>query len=203
MKSELINLHFVYSVAVAALLPGFAVVLWVLGDSATAMLAFDRDSILDGQWWRLLTGHWVHLNGTHLALNVGAFLVIFLIFWRDLTPLNWLFASLFIATGSSLSLLIVHPQIDWYMGLSGLLHGLPVFAALAPKQRYPHTGLIVLALITAKLVIEHVFSSGLYFDDVIGGPVLTIAHVHGALWGTLLAFAIRAYNLHQSKNQRL
>jgi membrane associated rhomboid family serine protease len=39
------------------------------GDAGRAALRYDRVGLADGQLWRLLTGHFVHLGLEHAALN--------------------------------------------------------------------------------------------------------------------------------------
>ena len=34
-------------------------------------LAYDRHQLIDFQWWRLITGHFLHTNSTHLLLNTA------------------------------------------------------------------------------------------------------------------------------------
>ncbi len=38
-------------------------------------LAFDTGASHSGQWWRFLTGHFCHFNGSHFVGDVGAFFI--------------------------------------------------------------------------------------------------------------------------------
>jgi len=40
---------------------------------AGAALVFDRGALAAGEWWRLLSGHWVHWSADHLLWDVGSF----------------------------------------------------------------------------------------------------------------------------------
>lgn len=167
-----------------------AVALWALGDEATELLAYQRDAILQGQWWRLVTAHWIHLSGQHLAMNLGALAVVWLLFGKSLTSWIWLFVAGCSALGSTLSLLFLHPEVDWYVGLSGLLHGLLVAAAMLSLRSTPSLAWLVLAFICAKLIAEASSGTGLLIEAFIGGPVLTIAHLYGAGWGGVAAVTL-------------
>ena len=58
------------------LIIAIALLLEVAGDSATALLRYDREVIGNGELWRLLTGHLVHLGWSHFLLNaIGLALV--------------------------------------------------------------------------------------------------------------------------------
>lgn len=45
-------------------------------------LEWSREGIPDGEYWRLLTGHWVHLGLNHLLLNLAGLLVTGLLITR-------------------------------------------------------------------------------------------------------------------------
>src|SRR5690606_21249305 len=72
---------------------GFAtllVLLQLLPEPLHRSLWYDRADIAAGQWWRLLTGNFVHLGWSHLWLNVGALVIGTWIFYPARTPVAWL-----------------------------------------------------------------------------------------------------------------
>ncbi|MEE9338293.1 MAG: rhomboid family intramembrane serine protease, partial [Methylococcaceae bacterium] len=50
--------------------------LWVFFGPAPEQLIYDRALISQGEIWRLLTAHLVHLDSEHLILNLAALLVL-------------------------------------------------------------------------------------------------------------------------------
>ena len=52
---------------------GSVFLLFVFGGSAPEALVFDRQAILQGELWRLVTSHWVHSDVEHLTWNLVAF----------------------------------------------------------------------------------------------------------------------------------
>ncbi|HEX8784094.1 MAG TPA: hypothetical protein VF764_12020, partial [Steroidobacteraceae bacterium] len=42
----------------------------VAGEGGRALLRYERSALADGEWWRLLSAHVVHLDLRHALLNV-------------------------------------------------------------------------------------------------------------------------------------
>ena len=157
---------------VASLLPG-------------ATLQWSRPELVDGEYWRLLTGHWVHLGTNHLLLNLAGLLVTSLLFSRH-PPLAWWLSYLILAPlAISLGLLITAPELAWYRGFSGCLHGLLVFTALFNLKSDTRWSLIVLGFIALKLVFENIVYPAAGHNPLIGGKVVTQSHWLGALTGLM------------------
>ena len=68
------------------------------------------------------------------------------------------------------------PEVIWYVGLSGILHGL--LAAIA-WQRYP----ILLVLLMVKLGLEQLYGGLPATANLTGGAVIVDAHLYGAVIG--------------------
>lgn len=146
---------------------------------ALPALQWQRDAIVDGQYWRLLTGHLAHINLRHLLVNLLGLSLIYALFWDRLTRLEGLTLILTSAFGVSLMLFIREPALLWYAGLSGLLHGLWAACAGAAFLRRPQ-GFYAGALLglLAKLLLEAGFPPQASMI-----PVVTVAHLYGALAG--------------------
>jgi len=143
-------------------------------------LVLDRDAVLGGQLWRLWSGHWVHLDLRHAAINLVALALLALIAVRmqQLRPL--LDASLLMMPLSAAALLLAVPDLQWYAGLSGLLHGWAAWLLLRQGGRVALAGA---ALLAGKLVWEQVAPVA---DDATF-QVIHAAHLAGALVGAALA----------------
>jgi rhomboid family GlyGly-CTERM serine protease len=181
---------------------------------AIQQFRYDRNAILVGEVWRLVTGHLVHLNMTHLLINlIGLFLLCELL-W-DVLPLRH-GVGILLATmlGASLMLWWLDPAVVWYVGLSGVLHGLWAGCALAgalnlqaesaapsgrkkgawgaPGEEVRWLCVGALLLLAVKLASELVAGAELSgisaASRLIGAPVVTVAHRHGALIG--LAYVV-------------
>ncbi|MCG8438810.1 MAG: rhombosortase, partial [Pseudomonadales bacterium] len=111
----------------------FMVVLAVLGvghEWANPWLEFDRAAIEQGQVWRIVTCHLVHLNVWHLLLNLAGLLLCG-VFFEDLLD-RWRFWGWlgFCSLVAGLALYGLDSQLRYYVGLSGILHGLLVLCLL-------------------------------------------------------------------------
>ena len=175
-------------VAIAVLVIG------ALGPSAADALRYERSAVLQGEFWRLVTGNLAHIGPAHLAINLAGLALVCGLYPKTLTALQWL-ATLFIcALTVTLGLLVFSPQIAWYVGLSGVLHGLFVAGALAQLRHGQRSAYVYFVLIGAKLAVELVWGSAAEVSTLIGGDVIVVAHFYGAIGGfTGLAFSLRKY----------
>jgi rhomboid family GlyGly-CTERM serine protease len=182
------------SLTLLILLTGLNLLVFRLGWAE--YLQYQRHAIEHGQLWRLITGHWIHLGTTHFLLNLLGLLIL----WQIIG--NWLSTGekLAVLLGSSLlislGLYFFYPQISWYRGLSGSLHGLWCAGALLGMRRDKRLASVLLVLLLIKLAWEQVFGPTAGSVALTGGPVLIQAHWLGALSGLLLAvmlFIIRTF----------
>ena len=169
---------------------------------------YDRDALQAGQEWRVLTAHLVHLNTLHLLFNLAGMLLLCELLWRDFPVLHGAGLLIAAAVGISGALYWIHPELAWYAGLSGALHGLWAGCALAgclPVQAgsdgftsscssnrkwlpprwsvarcISAAGMICLIV---KLVMESHYGASPRTVRMIGSPVITVAHLYGALAG--------------------
>ncbi len=165
-------------------LTALCLVLAISGSMGLEWLRFDRAAIGDGQVWRLLTGHLVHLGGSHLAMNLAGLWLIWLLYGGSLKDRQWLGLIAVSAVGISLVLLALDPDLSWYVGLSGVLHTLIVAGIVVALRRNPLPGeWLLLALIAGKLAWEQLHGSLPGSAELAGGPVVVDAHLYGALIG--------------------
>ncbi|HSO99978.1 MAG TPA: rhombosortase [Thioalkalivibrio sp.] len=138
------------------------------------------------QPWRLITGQLMHLGWAHLAMNLAVLGVVWLILARHLTAWQWWLAVLICGAGVNLGLLAFSTSTDWYVGLSGILHGLLAAGALVGLRREPMLALLLVGL-AVKLAWEQLTGQDPGTAQLIGGAVVVDAHLYGALAGTAWA----------------
>jgi rhomboid family GlyGly-CTERM serine protease len=164
--------------------------LQLIGEAAVAALRYERHRILSGELWRVVSGHFVHTGWPHVSLNVLGLLIIGLGFpvSQGDRPIRYATHLFLLTCGISGALWYVSPAVHWYVGLSGILHGLLVMAVIGDWKRHRSLSMAVLAILGAKLTWEHVRDVAPVTSIVIGAPVIGIAHTYGALAGLLIAF---------------
>ncbi|MDE2149891.1 MAG: rhombosortase, partial [Gammaproteobacteria bacterium] len=89
-----------------------------------AALSYQRQAVTDGQWWRLLTDNFVHLGFWHWLFNALSLVLWGFLCPQPLTATDWSLRLLLIGIGMSLGLYWFTPQLETYVGLSGVIYGL-------------------------------------------------------------------------------
>ena len=131
------------------------------------------------QWWRLLSAHWTHVDGEHLAWNLAALVLLAALIERvSRTLLLWTLALGVL----SVDLLLLSPlcSLDRYCGLSGVLNGLLAVTLGLIWQRGRSPWLIVAGLLcAAKIALELALGEALFTG--VAWPPYAAAHLAGAL----------------------
>lgn len=179
----------------ALLIAGTALAVALAGEHAALWLRYDRSAIQHGQWWRLLTGNFVHLGWSHLWLNLAGWLLVWLLFKTHVPVKAWGIATVFCSLGVGLGLLWGSPHLSWYVGLSGVLHGYFVIGALLSIRLGYRFELLLLALVIGKLIWEQNVGPLPGSEKYSGGHVVVDAHLYGAISGALLAILPRRWIL--------
>jgi len=171
------------------------------GDDAREFLRYDRAAIADGEYWRLLSGHFVHLGYSHLALNLVGLLLVWLLVGRLYSTQRWLFVTVISIVVMDAGFWFLDADLRWYVGLSGLLHGLLLAGAIAGVRSLPAESLVICAVVVAKLAYEQIAGPLPGSESVAGGAVVVNSHLYGAVGGALSAAIISAHSTPPLKEQ--
>jgi rhomboid family GlyGly-CTERM serine protease len=161
----------------------------IFGEPARQALSFDRGALAAGQWWRLLTAHFVHLDAQHALLNGLGVVLMWALFARDYSPWRWAAIYCGSALAVSVGLWFLNPELQWYVGASGALHGVMTAGTIAHLRRRDLDGWILAVFIVVKLSYEQ-FAGALPF----AGTANTIvdAHLYGAVGGVVLGLFLKS-----------
>lgn len=159
----------------------------LLDTTLTPLLRYDHAMIADGEIWRIFTGHITHLGWSHLGLNLAGLILIWALFGRELTTTRWLQVLFISSVGVSAGLWFGHPNLDWYVGLSGVLHGLFIAGALASVQQGHRREWLLIGVMVGKIISEQFLGPSPGSEQLAGGPVIVDAHLYGALSGAVAA----------------
>ena len=161
--------------------------LWVL-QHYLGMLEFDRQQILSGEVWRIWTGHLVHTNNAHFLLNSVAAIILYFAFFTKIKLSELLLFGFVFASLISVTLLCLYPYLDWYNGLSGLLHALVAYFSMLLAKNEDKMFWAGLAIVWAKVLFEATRAS-LGYKNMLGDMTVIIdAHFIGVFFGTIIAF---------------
>lgn len=162
----------------------------LLGTQAESLLEFNREKISEGEYWRLLTSNLVHYGFPHVAMNAAALLLIGGSFLRELSLKAYLGLLLITALAVNLGTLVFNPELSFYRGFSGALHGLLVAGLLLNRLRNPWLSYLGVALVLAKIVHEHQadFQAN-QLQELLPVAVAVDSHMYGAIAG-LVFFAV-------------
>lgn len=184
------------SLVAASLLAGSAALFCLGGLFAEALmplLRYDRPALADHEWWRLVSAHLVHFDLKHGVLNAAALVLTAWIVGSRVAIAEWLLLSAGSLVAVDVGLYWLSQDVGWYVGASGLLHGLFAGGALVLAVRERDvTGGIMLLLLAGKLAYEHLSGGTSLFMDGAGFAVVTEAHLYGAVGGLATALGILA-----------
>ncbi len=150
---------------------------------ANQWLSFQREQITSGAWWLLLSGNAVHLGWSHWSMNIAGLLVISTLVGFHFNAWQWLLIGLVSGLGVGAGLYQWMPELSWYVGLSGVLHGL-LLAGCWPELRTQWGyGLVLLGIVGGKLAWEQLAGPLPGSEAVAGGNVIVDAHFYGGIAG--------------------
>ena len=164
----------------------------LLGAAARDTLPYDRAAILaGGEYARLVTAHFFHYDLAHLAWNLVGLALVAALFAREFDLRGWIVILVAATVAVDLGFLIFEPQLDWYVGFSGVLHGLMAAGLCAWLWRTPDaiTGLVA-GLFVLKLGWEHMMGPLPFTASTLAVPVIHEAHTYGAIGGAVAALWI-------------
>ena len=169
------------------------------GDEWRELGRYDRDALAAGEYWRLITGHWVHLGWGHLWPNLAALVVIGLLFERVFRSTDWVLTTIVAAGTIDAGLFFFEPSVRWYVGLSGVLHGFVAAGALELLLRRQLLGAILGAAVAGKILFEQIVGPVPLTAGTVGGPVIVAAHLYGAAGGLVTTAATRFVGWRRSR----
>ncbi|MFQ3237702.1 MAG: rhomboid family GlyGly-CTERM serine protease [Paraglaciecola sp.] len=173
--------------------------LYFFEPTSNQWLAFDRSQLAEHQWWRLLTANFLHTNLNHLLLNFAGVLLLWALHGEYYRTTPYLLIFIFCALGSSIGIYFFAPRLDWYVGLSGALHGVFLWGAFQDIQHKRHSGWLLILAVWFKIIHEQYSGASAEIATLINATVAIEAHLYGALSGTLLVCYVVVFGQKKAK----
>ncbi|MCG7877288.1 MAG: rhombosortase [Candidatus Thiodiazotropha endolucinida] len=162
------------------------VLIALLPESFITKLQYQRIHITDGELWRLFSAHLTHLGWGHLIMNLAGFWLILALFPKTQPPLRCMILLVLLILGTSIGLWLFSPEVTWYRGLSGVLHGLLCWGALKQLKEQPGVSFFILTFVVIKLIWEQWQGPLPGSESLAAGNVIVDAHLYGAVTGVIL-----------------
>jgi rhomboid family GlyGly-CTERM serine protease len=162
-----------------------SVAIMLAGEPGKELLRYDRVWIGQGETWRLLSGHFAHLSWSHLGLNSVGLVLVWYLIGPNYDNRTWVAVTLVVIATIDSAFWFMHPELYWYVGMSGMLHGLLVAGIATRLRSLDLETAILLLLLVAKIGYEQFNGPVPGSETTSGGPVVVDAHLYGALGGAL------------------
>jgi rhomboid family GlyGly-CTERM serine protease len=160
------------------------------GEAGRQLLRYDRAGLRDGEWWRLLTAHLVHLDLRHALVNCLGLVLLWALFARDYTPRAWAVIVLGAIAAIDAGLWLADSTVRWYVGSSGALHGVMAAGTLAKLRRGERDGAVLAVLLAVKLAYEH-WVGPLPLSGI--NVVVVDAHLYGVVGALVMAAFLKLW----------
>jgi len=168
----------------------------LMPESWQSALQYQREAIQDGELWRLISGQLTHLNLPHLLMNLtGLWLIWMMFFTREDQLACCLYRLPAILLLTTLGLWLLNPEVTWYRGLSGALHGLLALALLRHWRAQPVFHTLLLALLIGKIAWEQASGPVPTSEAWIRGRVIVDSHLYGTVGGSIIWLLERSHAL--------
>ncbi len=196
-----------YACAMAGLLlAALCWMVWHLAPHNISMLAFEKEAIAHGEWWRLWTAHFTHFSHAQLIINSAMLTVAGLIAGRYTKIWQLIFSLLTAMPIIAGLLLLTSPHLLFFRGATGIAAMMWVLAAwflLVEEKRFSWrywVGLCFLLLFTGKAGMEGLILLSPDSHRMSGFQAAWLAQLYGALLG--MAFFNGLHQLHMTRNEK-
>ena len=156
---------------------------------------YEAGWLKNAEFWRILLGHWVHVNWVHFLLNAAGLMLCLVIAAPAWSLQRWLVYQIVFASGISLLFTLNNPYLSWYAGYSGILYGIFLLAAIDLYNRDRLIAVLLAVGIVTKILMEQLGDFNLTSSDIIGAPVIVDAHLYGVLLALLITLVNRVIEM--------
>jgi rhomboid family GlyGly-CTERM serine protease len=163
-----------------------SIILALAEPMSSDLLAYDRPQLNNLQWWRLITGHFLHTNSIHLLLNTAGLILLWALHGHYYNIPRYFVQFFVLCLGTAIGLYLFSKQMYWYVGLSGVLHGLFIIGAYFDIQQKFKTGWLMLIGVWLKVVHEQIYGASEDVAQLIAANVAVDAHLYGTITGSII-----------------
>jgi len=185
----------------------FAILFWAawhLSPHNISMLAYEKEAIIGGEWWRLWSAHLTHFTHTQVMINSIIIAISGIIAERFAHPLQIALCCLIAMPVMTGLLLVTTPHVLFFRGASGvtaMMWMIAVWFMIVESKRFSlgyWLGFFLLLLFIAKAGMEGLMLLSPSASHFAGLNIAWLIQCYGALMG--LAFFNGLHQLHLTKS---
>lgn len=181
-------------------IPVIGVIAMVIPAEMRQQLYLHLDLSRQGEFWRLISGHFVYVSWLHWSLNTLGILLFWLFFRESRHLKSWLPAVAFILVVVSAGLMVLSVKLVWYAGFSGILSGLFAYGAIISLFKNPGFSAGLLLLLSIYVFIQ--LSSGELVDGGLESvQTSSYAHALGLIAGIIYGLLANIFANFIKKNK--
>jgi len=162
-------------------------IIYAISAEDITVLDYNRELIIEGEYWRVLSGNFNHTNIYHLLLNLSALAVMAGLHYRYYSCGEYASLILLLSIGVGINIFLLSPDTLLYVGLSGVLHGIIIIGAIIDVSKHYYSGYILIIGTVIKVISEQLFKNTVAMSQLIDAKVLTEAHLYGLVTGFIIA----------------
>jgi rhomboid family GlyGly-CTERM serine protease len=166
-----------------------------------AWLRLERELLLEPmEFVRLFGAHLVHLGWRHAILNLAGLWLVAWYLGPSFGVGRWLLSAGLAAIAVDVGIGVLNPELGWYVGLSGVLHGVLIAGLIVGGSIPAWERILMLGLVAAKIAWEQ-FSGPVPGSEMVsGGTVIVDAHLYGAIGGGFAAGVLMLRSRQQARS---
>ena len=148
--------------------------------NSSTLLRYQSTEVNTGEWWRILTANLCHSNWNHWLLNIAG-LWLMDVFYQPVLSIKRRSQLILFCMITNVLMMHYWMDINWYVGLSGALHGYLIGGALLSWSKAKWLNFGIIFVTTGKLIVESFWEINSATEKLINANVLEEAHSFGAL----------------------
>ena len=148
--------------------------------------ALERTWWSQGNYYQIVSGHFLHTNFIHLLFNLLGLLLLWALHGDDYGVASYLAKFLIVCMGISFCMYFFSDDIVWYVGLSGVIHGVFAWGCIRDLENKVFSGWLLLIGLALKVGNEQLNGAGSLMPKLIDASIAIDSHLYGAIIGLLV-----------------
>lgn len=169
------------------LIIGFvSIIAFVFEPMSSAYFILERSWWSQGHYYQLVTGHFLHTNFIHMLFNLLGLALLWALHGDDYDTFPYLIKFIVVCILISICMYVFSPDIVWYVGLSGAIHGVFAWGCVKDLENKRVSGWLLIIGLAIKVGNEQINGAGTFMPELIDASVAVDSHLYGALGGLLI-----------------